>query len=38
MSPLDAKSPPAARAALREAAGLEARGLSAPAILKGQDG
>jgi light-independent protochlorophyllide reductase subunit L len=38
MSPLDAKSPPAARAALREAAGLEARGRSAPPVLKGQDG
>jgi light-independent protochlorophyllide reductase subunit L len=38
MSPLDAKHPPAARANAREQAGLEARGLSAPPILKGEDG
>jgi light-independent protochlorophyllide reductase subunit L len=38
MSPLDAKHPPAARANAREHAGLEARGLSAPPILKGEDG
>jgi light-independent protochlorophyllide reductase subunit L len=38
MSPLDAKHPPAARASAREQAGLEARGLSAPPILKGEDG
>ena len=38
MSPLDAKNPPAAKAAMREAAGLEARGLGAPPVLKGQDG
>ncbi len=38
MSPLDAKSPPAARANQREAEGLRAKGLGAPPILKGQDG
>jgi light-independent protochlorophyllide reductase subunit L len=38
MSPLDAKHPPAARANAREQAGLEARGLSAPPNLKGEDG
>ena len=38
MSPLDSKSPPAAKAAMREAAGLEARGLGTPPVLKGQDG
>ncbi len=35
---LDEKNPPAARAAMREAAGLEARGLTSPPILRGQDG
>ena len=35
---LDDKNPPAARAAMREAAGLEARGIKSPPILKGQDG
>src|SRR6056297_999129 len=36
---LDEKSPPAARAAMREAAGLAAKGIGAPPILsKGQDG
>ncbi len=38
MSPLDDKTPPAARAAMREAAGLRARGVSAPPVLRGQDG
>lgn len=38
MSPLDAKNPPAARANMREAAGLEARGLGAPPVIRGQDG
>ena len=38
MSPLDAKNPPAARANMREAAGLKARGIGAPPVLKGQDG
>lgn len=38
MSPLDAKHPPAARANAREQAGLEARGLKAPPVLKGEDG
>lgn len=38
MSPLDAKNPPAARANAREQAGLEARGLTSPPVLKGQDG
>ena len=38
MSPLDAKNPPAARAAQREADGLAKRGLGAPPVLKGQDG
>ena len=39
MSPYDdPKTPPAARAAMREAAGLKARGLSNPPILKGEDG
>jgi light-independent protochlorophyllide reductase subunit L len=36
---LDEKNPPAARAAMREAAGLAARGIGAPPILKkGEDG
>jgi cobalamin biosynthesis Mg chelatase CobN len=36
---LDEKNPPAARAAMREAAGLAAKGLGAPPILKkGEDG
>ena len=39
MSPLDAKHPPAARAAAREAEGLARRGLAAPPVLKkGEDG
>jgi light-independent protochlorophyllide reductase subunit L len=38
MSPLDAKSPPAALANQREQAGLEARGIGAPPVLKGEDG
>ncbi|ETW12351.1 protochlorophyllide reductase iron-sulfur ATP-binding protein [Roseivivax marinus] len=40
MSPLDSKTPPAARAAMREAAGLEARrdDMKAPPVLRGQDG
>ena len=38
MSPLDVKNPPAARAAEREARGLEARGLARPPVLKGEDG
>jgi len=38
MSPLDSKQPPASRAAMREAAGLEARRVSAPPVLRGQDG
>jgi light-independent protochlorophyllide reductase subunit L len=38
MSPLDAKTPPAARANARERAGLEARGLARPPVLKGEDG
>ena len=38
MSPLDAKHPPAARANMREAAGLEARRLGAPPVIRGQDG
>ena len=36
MSPLDAKSPPAARAALREAAGLKERGIGAPPAFRGE--
>ena len=36
---LDEKSPPAARAAMREAAGLAKRDLGAPPVLrKGEDG
>ncbi len=36
---LDERNPPAARAAMREAAGLEKRGLGAPPVLnKGEDG
>jgi len=38
MSPLDSKQPPASRAAMREAAGLEARRVSSPPVLRGQDG
>ncbi|MFD1342159.1 ferredoxin:protochlorophyllide reductase (ATP-dependent) iron-sulfur ATP-binding protein [Litorisediminicola beolgyonensis] len=38
MSPLDHKQPPARRAALREAAGLEARRVQSPPVLRGQDG
>ena len=38
MSPLDTKQPPSHRANLREAAGLEARRVSAPPVLRGQDG
>ena len=38
MSPLDIKNPPAARAAEREARGLEKRGLAVPRLGKGQDG
>jgi len=38
MSPLDAKNPPAARAADREARGLRAKGLAVPHLKKGQDG
>jgi light-independent protochlorophyllide reductase subunit L len=38
MSPLDSKQPPASLANMREAAGLEARRVSAPPVLKGRDG
>ncbi len=38
MSPLDTKQPPAAMANMREAAGLEARRVAAPPVLKGLDG
>lgn len=39
MSPYDdPKQPPAGQAAMREAAGLKARGLGAPPVLRGQDG
>jgi len=38
MSPLDAKNPPAARAADREARGLRAKGLAVPHLKAGQDG
>jgi len=38
MSPLDLKNPPAARANAREQDGLKKRGLTAPPVLKGEDG
>ena len=38
MSPLDTRQPPAALANMREAAGLDARKLSAPPTLRGLDG